>query len=72
MIPVQDSASPAQEGPQLPEPSTSGVLSSMRNIVDSNWADEERDFNAQDEDGREGHLFLALREVAAFLGSQSF
>jgi hypothetical protein len=44
----------------------------MRNIVEAQWSDEECDFNAQDLDARQGHLFLDLREVSEFLSSQGY
>lgn len=58
------------EFPVLPDETFAGVLIAMRAVVSYNWDVEVRDYNAQDECGRENHLYLSLREISDFLDSQ--
>lgn len=45
-------------------------LEAIRNVVNYNWSDELGDFNAQDEDGREHHIFRDLQAIVRWLDSK--
>lgn len=46
---------------------TQAELDALANVVDYNWATEQADFDAQDEDGQIFHVFGDLGVLAAFL-----
>jgi hypothetical protein len=46
---------------------TQAEIDALANVVDYNWAAEQADFDAQDEDGQIFHVFGDLGVLAAFL-----
>ncbi|SEM79914.1 hypothetical protein [Streptacidiphilus jiangxiensis] len=46
---------------------TDDELRDMRAVVDYSWAAEQRDFEEQDEDGRQNHIFNSLVVLDALL-----
>lgn len=50
---------------------TTAERSAIENVLAYMWQDEERDFNEQDEDGRNGHIFNDLKVLAGMVGLTS-